>query len=147
LKRFPNARRALSGRTAPPEVSRSTVTTSENAVQSLRALVRDALDDRLHALEAPRRIEVRALAARVQLGTAVRALRERVSRDREHAAALGAARRGLALEDAEGAAAAGRRKRRVATLATAARASTAVALLVVLPVARTSHGLTPRGTS
>src|SRR5262249_3011014 len=37
LKRFPNARRASSGRTAPPDVSRSTVTISENAVQSLRA--------------------------------------------------------------------------------------------------------------
>src|SRR2546428_11729079 len=37
LKRLPKDRLASSGRTAPPEVSRSTVTISENAVHSLRA--------------------------------------------------------------------------------------------------------------
>src|SRR6267142_3857693 len=37
LKRLPKARLASSGRAAPPEVSRSTVTISENAVHSLRA--------------------------------------------------------------------------------------------------------------
>src|SRR5262249_1052210 len=112
-----------------------------------RALVGDALDDRLHALEAPRRLEMRALAAGVQLGAAVGALRERVGGDRQHAAALGAARGGLALENPERSPARRRRPRRLAALTAALGAGSAVALLLILAVARASHALTLRGTS
>ena len=54
------------------------------------ALVSDALHDRLCALEAPDGIEVGALATGVKLGLTMRTVRERLGRDRQHGAALGA---------------------------------------------------------
>ena len=98
------------------------------------ALVGDALGDRLGALEASRGIEVRALATGVKLGLAVRAARERLGRDRQYSAALGAARGRAALEDSERA---GGLRGLAAVLASATRAA-GVALLPVLPIAQLS---------
>src|SRR5215470_11631827 len=62
------------------------------------ALVRDPLGDGLRALEAPSGVEVRALAARVERGAAVRALLERRVRDRQDRTARRAPRHGAARE-------------------------------------------------
>src|SRR2546428_43095 len=96
------------------------------------ALVLDPLGDRLAALEAARGIEVRALAAGVELGLALRTARERVGGDRQHGPTRGAARRRAALEDPERP----RRLRRLAAvLAAVGDAAASIALLPVLAVA------------
>src|SRR5262249_27947936 len=96
-------------------------------------LVGDALGDVLCALEAAGRVEVGALAAGVELGAAVRALGERIGRDRQHTGTLRAARGGARLQDAERP---GRRPRRIVPLrASAPTAAPPIALLPVLAVA------------
>src|SRR5262245_54244945 len=65
-----------------------------------RVLVGDALDDRLHALEATAGVEVRTVAAAVDRGAAVRTLLERGRRDRQRRAARAAARHRVLLEHA-----------------------------------------------
>src|SRR2546427_12100539 len=98
-------------------------------------LVCDPLGNLLPALETAGRIEVGALAAGVQLDAAVRALGERVGGDRQHRAALGAARGRAALEDAK-------RALRLGRLAPvlAAAAGTPVTLL---PISTVAHHATP----
>src|SRR3989442_9963038 len=64
-------------------------------------LVCDPPGNLLPALETAGRIEVGALAAGVQLDAAVRGLGERVGGDRQHRAALGAARGRAGLEGAK----------------------------------------------
>src|SRR2546428_3923407 len=98
-------------------------------------LVCDPLGNPLPALETAGRIEVGALAAGVQLDAAMRALGERVGGDRQHRAALGAARGRAALEDAK-------RATRLGRLAPilAAAAGTPVTLL---PIFTVGHHTTP----
>src|SRR3989442_13894767 len=101
-------------------------------------LVCDPLGNPLPALETAGRIEVGALAAGVQLDAAVRALGERVGGDRQHRAALGAARGRGAVEDAKRALRLGRLGRLGPVLAAAA--GTPVTLL---PISTVGHHATP----
>src|SRR3989441_13031800 len=101
-------------------------------------LVCDPPGNLLPALETAGRIEVGALAAGVQLDAAVRALGERVGGDRQHRAALGAARGRAALEDAKRAPRLGRLGRLAPVLAAAA--GTPVTLL---PISTVGHHATP----
>src|SRR5262245_35359223 len=80
-----------------------------------RALVHDPLADGLLALEASSRVEVRALAARVERGAAVRALLERRVGDRQDRTARRAPRHGPAREHPAAPRRIGRRPRRLRT--------------------------------
>src|SRR2546428_7133897 len=107
------------------------------------ALVSDPLGDLLRALEAAGGHEVGALSAGVQLGLALRAARERVGGDRQHGAALGAARGRTALEDTERPGRLGR----LAPLLAAAGGGASIALLPVLAVAQRISPAAGGGTS
>src|SRR5215470_16088332 len=97
------------------------------------ALVRDPLGDGLRALEAPSGVEVRALAARVERGAAVRALLERRVRDRQDRTARRAPRHGAAREHPAAPRRIGRRPRRLRASRLGALRS--IALLAILSVA------------
>src|SRR5262245_11785502 len=103
-----------------------------------RVLVGDLLGDRLRALEAPARLEVRALAARMDGRAAVRALLERRVRDRQDGPAGRAPRDGVLGQHAAASRSVGgpwRGRRRPARLGVRVRAP--VSLLAVLAIA---HG-------
>src|SRR5205085_10397016 len=105
-----------------------------------RVLVGDPLDDRLRALEAPRRVEVRALRAGVDGGSTLRALLERRGCDRQDGAAPRTPRERLGGQHS---AASRRLARRTRRRRAAVGVPTWLAAIALLPVLSVAHACAP----